>query len=481
MALLYSGLEPAAAGDVIAALDQQGVPYEVRGTSLFVPESQRDSLRMSLAAQNLPANSALGYEILDQLTGFGTTSQMFDAAYWRAKEGELARTIVSNPAYRSARVHISSPSVRPFQRDLTPTASVTVVSQSGGLTPEQARAIRFLVASAVAGLLPKDVAVIDADSGLVTEGDTASGGVLATDLQARAERLLAARVGPGNAVVEVSVETNLDTETVIERQLDPASRIAISTNVEERTTSSQDGSEGAVTVASNLPDGEAGADAATQSAQSSETREVTNFEVSETSRERVTAPGAIKRLTVAVLVNDIVTIGADGTPVVEPRSPEELALLEELVASAVGINPDRGDLLTVRSIPFEPVAAIGTEAVASSGASLDLMSLIKLAVLAVVALILGLFVVRPVLAPRGPTALPAPASLDRSMARATPDPDERFEIAGGPPLIEGRSTGVDDTPEDAVARLRRLIEERQDDAVRVLQSWIEDPEDRKQS
>ena len=85
-----------------------------------------------------------------------------------------------------------------------------------------------------------------------------------------------------------------------------------------------------------------------------------------------------------VLVNDIVTTGADGTTVVEPRSQEELVLLEELVASAVGIDPDRGDLLTVRSIPLEPVADFGTEATASGGSSFDLMSIIKLAVLAVV-------------------------------------------------------------------------------------------------
>ena len=91
--LLYSGLEAGAAGEVVAALEQRGVQYQVRGGSIFVDAIQRDQLRMTLASEGLPMLSGQGYALLDKLSGFGTTSQMFDAAYWRAKEGELARTI----------------------------------------------------------------------------------------------------------------------------------------------------------------------------------------------------------------------------------------------------------------------------------------------------------------------------------------------------------------------------------------------------
>ena len=97
MSLLYAGLESSGAGDVLASLDQQGVTYDVRNGAIFVDAAQRDTLRLTLASEGLPANNGQGYELLDSLTGFGTTSQMFDAAYWRAKEGELARTITSNP------------------------------------------------------------------------------------------------------------------------------------------------------------------------------------------------------------------------------------------------------------------------------------------------------------------------------------------------------------------------------------------------
>lgn len=97
LSLLYAGLSGDSAGQVLAALDQQGVSYEVRGELIYVEGAQRDALRMALASQGLPATGGSGYELLNSLSGFGTTSQMFDAAYWRAKEGELARTIAANP------------------------------------------------------------------------------------------------------------------------------------------------------------------------------------------------------------------------------------------------------------------------------------------------------------------------------------------------------------------------------------------------
>ena len=96
-AMLYSGLDAAASGEVIAELEAEGVPYQVDGGSILVDRSARDRIRMSLAGKGLPAGGPAGYEILDNLSGFGTTSQMFDAAYWRAKEGELARTITGSP------------------------------------------------------------------------------------------------------------------------------------------------------------------------------------------------------------------------------------------------------------------------------------------------------------------------------------------------------------------------------------------------
>ena len=149
MALLYGGLDPASAGEVIAALEQQSIPFEVRGNAIFTPSNARDTVRLTLAGQGLPTAGSAGYELLDTMTGFGTTSQMFDAAYWRAKEGELARTILASRDIRAARVHIANPQSQPFARRVEPSASVTVTMARGQLSTEQAEAIRFLVAAAV--------------------------------------------------------------------------------------------------------------------------------------------------------------------------------------------------------------------------------------------------------------------------------------------------------------------------------------------
>ncbi len=487
MALLYAGLDNNAAGEVITALDQRGVVYDVRGASIFVATADRDRLRMTLATEGLPTNSAQGYELLDSLSGFGTTSQMFDAAYWRAKEGELARTMLASPHIRAARVHISATSSQPFRREQAPSAAVNVTTANGTLSSAQADALRFLVASAVPGLASQNVAVIDGVGGLISGANTDAAPDTqerAAELRMKVERLLAARVGAGNAVVEVSVDTVTESESIVERIFDPESRVVISTEVQENTTSSQDTSGGDVTIASNLPDGDAANGGGTATNENSETRSVTNYEVSETQREVLRAPGAIKRLSVAVLVSDVTTTDQNGVVTTEPRSREELDDLRELVSSAVGFDADRGDDITIRSMTFEPIPDLGTDAVEPTvtAAPLNMMRLIQTGVLALVALVLGLFVVRPILAPSKTT----PALLDDSGRAAGP------AIVGNSAVIDGdlaapprditgaaENSGADEPPfgteENPVDRLRGLIEDRREEAIQVLQSWIDEP------
>ena len=495
LSLLYAGLESGPAGEVVRALEQHGVTYDVRGGAIFVETARRDELRMTLASEGLPANSAQGYELLDGLSGFGTTSQMFDAAYWRAKEGEIARTILASPGISAARVHIANTGSNPFQRDVRPTASVMVTSASGGVDARQAQAIRFLVASAVAGLTPDEVSVIDSAGGLIgaAEANPNAGADDRTDaLRARVQRLLEARVGPGNAVVEISIDTVKTTELIRETRIDPESRVAISTDTEERTDTSKDQGGGDVTVASNLPTGDAGG-ADSSSSQSSETRERVNYEVSQTEREVTQAPGAIRRLSVAVLVNGTVSTDASGAEIFAPRPEEEMAALRELVASAVGFDEARGDAITIKSMQFEPVAILGTSAEPSflSGLGLDTMALIQSGVLALVALLLGLFVVRPVLAGAraAPPALAAPPAASAGageLRTLTGEIDEGDMDADSLPVVSDRPArdagsaerALAGRGEDPVARLRNLIGERQEETVEILRNWLEGEEEK---
>jgi flagellar M-ring protein FliF len=499
MTLLYAGLESGAAGDVVRSLEQRGVAYEVRGGSIFVDSKSRDELRLTLASEGLPANGNRGYELLDSLTGFGTTSQMFDAAYWRAKEGELARTIVANPQIAMARVHIASTGSNPFQRGVTPKASVSLTPNGGGITAVQAKAVRYLVASAVAGLSPDDVAVIDANGALIGATDDAVPAIGGDDkaqvLRERVQRLLEARVGFGNAVVEVSVDTVTESESLRERSFDPQSRVAISTDTEEKTNSSKDGgASGDVTVASNLPDQEGASGGDSSSSQNSETRERINYEVSETEREIIRAPGAIKRVTVAVLVNAPVSPNAEGDPVAEPRDDAEMEALRELVASAVGYDEERGDIITIKSMALQSVVPEGTVAGTTlmDRLDLDLMSAIQMAILALVTLILGLFVIRPLLsrqpqqAPGNLPALPpatAKTPLRDGEAALTGELDDSDFDPGGKMVGDARNVGSGGLPmpgrgdENPVDRLRAMIGERQEETVEILRNWLEDKEE----
>lgn len=499
LTLLYSGLEARAAGEVVQALQQQGVVHEVRGGAIYVDAAARDALRMTLASEGLPANTAQGNEILDSLTGFGTTSQMFDAAYWRAKEGELARTILSIPNVRAARVHIASTGSNPFLREIRPSASVTVTIAGASLSVTQARAIKSLVSSAVASLRPEDVTIIDSVAGVIGGADedpSISPGTDRSDaLRERVLRLLEARVGVGNAMVEVNITTDTEAETIRERIVDPDSRVAISTDSEQSNTDATNAQGGTVTVASNLPDGDAASENESRSTNNL-TRERVNYEMSETSRELMRAAGDVKRITVAVLVNGIAQTGEDGQPVLQPRPDEELQALSDLVSSTVGLDQDRGDVVTIKSMNFLQTEPLGTVVTSSifQNLAFDAMSLIQLAVLAIVAVVLGLFVLRPILlSPVQDNALkiagePAALEIARpSIGSANLIPltgeiaDDTYVFPSSPGTAIDSIPGQPDTSRNTaepVERLRQLIAERQDETVEILRGWLEDKGER---
>ncbi|MEJ6390143.1 flagellar basal-body MS-ring/collar protein FliF [Gymnodinialimonas ulvae] len=525
--LLYSGLDAAAAGDVVEAISARGVMHRVEGDSIFVDSGERDALRLALASEGLPANGPQGYELLDSLSGFGTTSQMFDAAYWRAKEGELSRTIISSPAIRAARVHIANPSADPFQPIRDVTASVAIRPSAGGLAPGHAQALRYLVASSVPGLSPDNVTVIDADSGQVMGAQdqmspAADAAGRAEQMRTNIERLLAARVGPGNAVVQVSVELEMARETVLERVIDPDSRVIIATETEELDNTSRDAAGGGVTVASNLPDGE-GAAGEGSSAQSTESRESVTFDMSELQREVEREPGAVRRITVAVLLNGVEEVGADGAVQTVPRADAEVEALTNLVRSAVGYDETRGDVVTIQSMAFDAAAVTElTEAGFADRFNLDLGRIVQTALLSLVALAIVFGLLRPMLSfsrdaaarsidlpPLEPSpGLPAPAgATDPAIDPIAALGEAAFASNAGqteslPAVSEEKSTRPENigdafdralpmmmagamseeaaqnlTEMDPVERLRLLIQEREEETVQILRNWMNEDDE----
>jgi flagellar M-ring protein FliF len=465
MALLYSGLEPQYAGEIIEELEKTGTPYKIEGGAIFIPQGKRDQVRFALAREGLPRQSVQGYELLDDVNGFSVTSEMYNAAYWRAKEGELTRTILAIPGITSARVHIGASLRSGFARSQpAQTASVTL-SSARGLSQGQAEAIQYLVALAVSGLKPEDVAVIDPSKGILAgpkvEKGLAEPSVAAEDqaslLEAKILRLLSARVGDGNARVSVSVDVSRERQRISEVSFDPQSRVVRNRTVND-TNQTGSASAGALTVASNLPQEEGGA--AGGSANTSKTSsESISYEINETRRETERLPGQIERISIAVLLNEQ-ALGIDPAAADAATQRQTLiADLQQLVISGAGLNIDRGDAISVELMPFQELPV--SEMTPAPGMIEQLIqryfwSGLQALLLGIVVIVLAFGVVRPLLSQKPQDEEEAAAVAGSGGARAAG--------AGGMPA------GNPET--DPFSYLKDYAKERQDETAALLQQWL---------
>jgi len=470
MGLLYAGLDPSSSGDIIEKLDSMNIVSEVKGDAIYVPLNKRDAVRMTLASAGMPRQGQAGFELLDDLNAFAATPDMFDASYWRAKEGELARTISATPGVKSARVHIAVPKRRAFTHaSPTPSAVVTIGMARGTLGASQAEAARFIVALAVPDLEPGRVAVIDSAGGVILAPVSADNRqALPGEIRDRELALenslidlLEARVGLGNARVKVAMEISNEQSTSFERTLDPQQRILTSRESSEMQESGADGG-GAVTVASNLPEGDATAQTSPGQSRRNETSESAKFDVSEKRLETTTPAGAVKRIQVAVLINQ--PSAPDQQDGAQPaRSEEELAALKSLVATAAGADPGRGDVVTIESMAFEQPAAQEGEAAANPvidflGA--NMMPILQLIIPGLVALLLALFVLKPILS-SSPNAPVAPQATP-------PQPAPALAAPHGASAEKPAAPSVDD--------LRRIASERRSESTKVIENWLDEQE-----
>lgn len=471
-ALLYSGLDPASAGEIVARLEAKDVSYSVKGEAIYADARKRDALRLELAREGLPRQTVIGYELFDTMNSFSMTSDMFDTAYWRAKEGELARTLLSIPSISKARVHIGTQKQQGFSRNPRVTSASATVTSARGLSASQAKAMQYMIALSVSGLKPEDVAIIDTLRGVVAGPGIGAGHEQAqTDELERAAQIkkditsmLEARVGVGNARVSVALDVKRVRETIAERRYDPEGRV-LKSQTSNETSQNDTGRSASVTVASNLPEGEAGG--GQSSSERTETSETTSYEVSEIVTNKEILPGEVTRMTVAVLINDIPSLDGDGNLVFQPRAASELEDLTALVTSAAGLSESRGDVLTLKSFAFnQPLVS---DEVAKPGfveqfLSQYLGTLIMGAMLSIVTLILGLFVVRPILTanPQSAGGLPQlqPMALDGSNGTVTIED-------------QTQSTGLLPAPaEDPIETLKKKTLENEEMSANILSDWL---------
>jgi flagellar M-ring protein FliF len=376
--LLYGRLDASEAAAVMAALDEEKIPYQTgrAGSSVLVPSDQVYKVRAQLASKGIPRGDGVGFEIFDK-PNFGISDFVQRANYLRAVQGELARTISQIDMVESARVMIVMPENRLLvDAQKKPTASVFVRTRGQGLLPSSAvSAIRLVVANGVEGLKADSVSVVDNLGNVLSangENDSVAG-VSNSRLTARrdlekylsrkAEEILEKALGPGQAIVRVAAEINWDTITRLEETFDPDGQVARTTLLDDEvtTTSTADTSGGAAGIASNTvnADTNSASGGALNTSQTKKKTANNEYEINKTTSNILLSGGGIKRLSAAVFVAEKVE-EENGERTSVPRSDEEIQKIQRIVQSALGIvedDPERKDTITVEQLPFNEQSA----------------------------------------------------------------------------------------------------------------------------
>jgi flagellar M-ring protein FliF len=501
--LLYSGL---AAGDLVEvqqSLQAAGIEHKAdvaRGT-VSVPMEKLNDARLALAAQGV-LQSSDGFNAMAKDSGFGVSQFMEGARYQHALETELARTIASLQPVSAARVHIAAPRPSAFVRDRrNATASVFLQLKAGRrLESDQVTAIVNLVASSIPELKAEDVTVVDQAGRLLSEperdGDLAArekqfefARRLESEYTQRILALLAPIVGEGRVRAQVVASVDMSVTEEAREQYGPDSQVVRSEQLAEETSRNGAGPNGVPGALSNqppvpgtaLPPGQAAtsvananADAAVPAAAPDNTSRQTtrNYEIDRTVAYTRQPAGRLKRLTVAVLVDDIAVAQSDGKaagkPVAKPLSAEQLARFTTLVKDAVGFDEARGDSVNVVNASFtaqavEPVGEIEPLPIWQQP---WVRELAKILAGAIILLVLLLSIVKPLVRSltNPPRRLaPAPALPPASGSPAA-------ELAEDAPRLAGQASAI--AYEQQVAQARSLVTQDPKRVARVVKNWV---------
>ena len=374
-ALLYGRLSEKDAAGIVGLLEERSTPYRMGagGQSVYVPSAEVHSLRMELAGKGMPAGDGVGFEIFDR-GQFGLSDFVQRTNYNRALQGELARTIAQLDGVRHARVLIVQPESRLLLTNQTmkPTASVFVERDNTSIDASAVNSIRHLVANAVQGLLPDEVAVVD-QAGQVLSADLKEDPMLGNAssmiryrqqveeyLARKVETMLMPVLGPGQAIVRVSADIEVDAVQSTEERFDPDSAVV---RQEVRTTDDNNTSEarqgGLVGAAGNTPDQPevtAGGSPVVTNAQN-RTNQTVSYEINRIVSNVTRNPGSIRSVSAAVFVASRPP-EADGTPAA-PRTPQELESLRNIVVTALGLsaltNGAGAEQVSLQEMPFQPL------------------------------------------------------------------------------------------------------------------------------
>ncbi|WP_246000242.1 flagellar basal-body MS-ring/collar protein FliF [Nocardioides pocheonensis] len=476
---LYSNLSSSDASAVIDKLDSQGVPYKLTngGNTVMVPKDKVYSTRISLSGQGLPSSSDSGYSILDKQS-LSTSQFQEQTNFKRAMEAELSRTVEALNGVDTAVVHLALPEKQVFaDKQDPPTASVLVSTKPGSeLSAEQVQAIVNLIASSVDGLQPDKVTVADAAGHVLSATDGTAGIASSRDQQVqdyqnqmstRVQQMLDRVVGPGNSSVAVTANLDFD-KSVTEKKSYTYNKnnppLSESKNIEKFTgPGAGSGLTGVVG-----PDGQMDSTSVAGSANSQyeKSSDTVDNAVDTTVEHRETAPGGVRNLHVGVVLD------AAAARSIDPNQ------IQTLIASAVGIDPTRGDTVQVDSLPFdrsaEKAAKAELAAAKQADASAKQATLIRnsgLAVLILLIVLLAWFKGRKRAKERADAAsyVVEQLRLEALERAATQTP---VEPSAAMLALESMEHSQSDEIREELAS---LVERQPEDVAALLRGWLVEP------
>jgi flagellar M-ring protein FliF len=499
MSALYTDLSSADAASVVDALSSRGVEYDLTdaGKTVLVPKDQVYDLRVALAGDGLPSSNE-GYALLDD-QGITTSEFRQHIDYQRALEGELAKTLTALDGVQSASVHLALPDESVFvDQPATPTASVLVASAgTSGITDDEVQAIVHLVASSVKDMKPQDVTVIDANGTVLSAAGEGATGAATTGTRAKVVSdyehrvqssilaLLTRMTGPNKVAVTVTAQLDLDATQSTSESYEP-----IGTNpsegqvLTEKTSSEQYGAQ-----VDPSQTGVLGPDGATIDDSSSTGGQDTDYKKEDAERtyaldriveQTTNVPGEVKQLNVAVLMDQSAV------------TPEQATEIQNMVSTAVGIDPERGDSIVVTRMPFDTSASTEAEALAASSEKAaskeQMMGLVRTVAVLLVILIALFLGYRSAKHARKVTATPINIGEITAGPRAPLPGGAAAQLGAASPLATMDSTVLMEQvaaprpgDRDAVVinELTMMAERRPEEVANVLKAWLAESKGRR--
>ena len=493
-AVLFSDLKQVDSATIVEKLKEKQVKYQIRGDGDIIavsPPEMVHELRLSLAAEGLPKGGTVGFEIFDN-TNFGTTSFVEKLKFVRAIQGELERTISSLDSVSSAKVHITQPEKTVFMKNKIPTtASVMLKLNIGnGLSKEQIRGIVNLVSGSVEGLTPENVTIVDSTGKLLTSQDDIKDEFdidserlnyqqsLEKAYSNRIEQMLMRVIGPEKVVAKVTAEIDFSSSQREEESYDPSGKVIRSEkSIEEGVGTSQRG--GVPGVVSNLTrDTNLLAPQGIGEENSNRAEKVKNYEISKSISKSISPKGKLIRLSVLVDgTYKVIAPATDTTPEQKefvPLGEDTMQRIESLVKSAVGYDPNRGDVVTVENIPFYETDDNFVK-IMEKQESQDLIFKAITKAVPIIFILLFFFVLVKPLIKFLITPTDAEIDLSRLLPSGLEELEQELEQEKAKVKIPTFEPAVDlDQLEDLLAENSRLVKENPQQAALLIRYWLND-------